>query len=199
MIFKSRNLLVVGILVGGVVVILGASFGIVTWTNYNSLVKQNETVNSQYAQVQNLLKERHDKLTSLYATLQAQLAEEQAIIAAITSARASYTGENPASDGAEITSFNNVVAVVEDNQPNYLSSSGFRTVMDEISEAENKLGVGRKDYNDSVRSYNTSIVLFPSNMVASMFHMNTPKAYWSVDGADTSMPIFSLPSSTSTN
>ena len=139
---------------------------------------------------------RHDKMTALYATLQAELKEEQAIISAITTARGSYTGENPTSDGAEITSFNNVVAVVEDNQPNYLSSPGFRTVMDEISEAENKLGVGRKDYNDSVRTYNTSIVLFPSNMVASMFHLNVPKAYWSVDGSDTSMPIFSLPTST---
>lgn len=127
------------------------------------------------------------------------MAHEQAIITAITNARASYSGENPVSDSAEITAFNHVVAVVEDNQPNYLSSSGFRTVMDEISEAENKLGVGRKDYNDSVRSYNTSIIVFPSNLVASMFHFNTAKTYWSVDGSDTAAPIFSIPSYSSSH
>jgi LemA protein len=191
---RGRAWLIFGGFFGGITLILGLTFGIVTWTNYNGFVAQNETISSRYAQVQNLLKERHDKLTSLYATLQAELAQEQAIITAITSARASYTGENPVSDSAEITAFNHVVAVVEDNQPNYLSSAGFRTVMDEISEAENKLGVGRKDYNDSVRSYNTSIVVFPSNLVASMFHFNTAKTYWSVDGSDTAAPIFSIPS-----
>jgi LemA protein len=190
---RHGRLLISGAFVG----LLALVFGIVTLVNYNGLVRQNETVDSRYAQVQNLLKERHDKLTSLYATLQIQLAQEKAVIAAITSARASYTGENPASDSAEITSFNHVVAVVEDNQPNYLSASGFRVVMDEIAEAENKLSVGRKDFNDSVRSYNTSIVIFPSNMVAGMFHLNTPKTYWSVDGSDTAMPLITsaLPNS----
>jgi LemA protein len=178
------------IAIGGAIFVVALILGITTIVSYNGLAKQNETVSSRYAQVQNLLKERHDKLTELYATLQIQLKEEKDVIAAIVSARSSYTGENPVSDASEITSFNHVVAVVEDNQPNYLSSSGFRVVMDEISEAENKLGVGRKDYNDSVRSYNTSIVVFPSNVIASMFHLNTAKAYWSVDGSDTAMPIF---------
>jgi LemA protein len=183
---------------GTILVVLTLIFSITTLVNYNGLIKQNETVSSRYAQVQNLLKERHDKLSQLYATLAAQLAQEQAIINAITSARKAYTGENPTSDSAEITSYNHVIAVVEDNEPNYLSASGFRTVMDEISEAENKLGVGRKDYNDSVRSYNTSIALFPSNLVAGMFRLNTPKTYWSVDGSDTAMPVFTsyIPSST---
>lgn len=185
------------IFVGASILLLGIIFGIITWTGYNGLVQQNETVSSRHAQVQNLLKERHDKLTELYATLQAQLAQEKAIIAAITSARASYTGENPTSDASEITAYYHVVAVVEDNQPNYLSASGFRVVMDEIAEAENKLSVGRKDYNDSVRSYNTAIVVFPSNMVAGMFHLNTAKTYWSVDGSDTAMPVFSSPLLTS--
>jgi LemA protein len=180
-------------LLGGILLFLLLLSGVVTLVSYNGLVRQNETVSSRYAQVQNLLKERHDKLSELYATLQAQLAEEKAIIAAITSARAAYVGETPTSDAAEIGAFNHVVAVVEDNQPNYLSSSGFRTVMDEISEAENKLGVGRKDYNDAVRSYNTSIALFPSNIVAGMFRLNTAKTYWSVDGSDTAMPLFSSP------
>jgi LemA protein len=180
-------------LLGGILFFFILVLGIGTLVSYNGLVSKNETVSSRYAQVQNLLKERHDKLSELYATLQAQLAEEKAIIAAITSARSSYVGENPASDAAEIGAYNHVVAVVEDNKPNYLSASGFRTVMDEISEAENKLGVGRKDYNDSVRSYNTAIVLFPSNIVAGMFHLNQAKTYWSVDGSDTAMPLFSTP------
>lgn len=182
---------------GGGLALLAVLFGGVTWSNYNGLVQKNETVQSRYAQVQNLLKERHDKMTALYATLQAQLVEEQAVLTAITSARASYTGENPLSDSAELTSFSHVIAVVEDNSPNYLSASGFRVVMDEISEAENKLSVGRKDYNDSVRSYNTQIALFPANMVAGMFSLNTPKAYWSVDGKDTEMPIFNFSVATS--
>jgi LemA protein len=181
------------LILGGIPVLILLLCGVVTLVNYNRLISKNETVSSRYAQVQNLLKERHDKLTQLYATLQGELAEEKAVMTAIANARASYVGETPSSDAAEIGAFNNVVAVVEDNQPYYLSSSGFRTVMDEISEAENKLGVGRKDYNDAVRSYNTSIALFPSNIVAGMFRLNTPKTYWSVDGSDTTMPLFSSP------
>jgi LemA protein len=179
------------------VFVIGVIFGGICIGGYNSLVKQDETTSTNYAQVQSLLKKRHDKITQLLGVLEAEIHEEQAIIEAITSVRASYTADTPASDAAETASFNHLLAVVEDNSPTYLSESGFVAVMDEISEAENELGVGRKDFNDSVRTYNTSIRAFPTNMVAGMFRLPGAKGYWAVSESDAEMPTisYSMPAS----
>jgi LemA protein len=173
------------------VFVVAAIFGGICIGGYNALVKQDETTSTNYAQVQSLLKKRHDKITQLLAVLEAEIHEEQVIIDAITSVRTSYTTETPASDAAETVSFNDLLAVVEDNSPTYLSESGFVSVMDEISEAENELEVGRKDFNDSVRAYNTSIRTFPTAMVAGMFRLPEAKGYWAVSESDAEMPIIS--------
>jgi len=184
---KAKGLIIAGV----AVLVVGLVFGGITIGGYNSLVKQDETTSSNYAQIENLLKARHDKITELLGVVQAEIGQEAAIYAAITAVRDSYA-TSPSGDAGEITAFNNLLAVIEDNQPNFMSESGFRSLMDEISEAENKLEIGRKDFNESVRSYNTSIKLFPTNMVAGMFGLNKEKEYWSVSPTDTEMPSISF-------
>jgi len=179
---------------GGVVLVAGLVFGIILITGYNSIVKADESTNNNYAQVQNDLKARHDKIGELLDTLNGQIGEEQAIYSAITVVRGSYLGDDAASDADETGALNTLIAVVEDNEPTFLTQSGFITLMDEISEAENKLEVSRRDYNESVRSYNASIRLFPTNMVAGMFGFTSAKLYWAVSQSDTDMPVISFPS-----
>jgi LemA protein len=177
---------------GGCVLILGLVFGGITIGGYNTLVKEDESTGTLYAQVQNLLKARHDKITELLAVVQAQVNEEQAIYQAIIDVRHSYTTDEPGSDAGETTAFNTLLALIEDNEPTFMSQESFISLMDEISEAENKLEVGRKDYNDSVRAFNTSIRMFPTNMVASMFGFAKTKDYWAVSSSDTEMPVISF-------
>jgi len=179
---------------GGVVLVAGLVFGIIVLTGYNSIVKADESTNSTYAQVQNDLKARHDKIGELLDTLNGQIGQETAIYSAITVVRGSYATADAASDAEETGAFNTLLAVVEDNQPTFLSQSGFIILMDEISEAENKLVVSRRDYNESVRTYNASIRLFPTNMVAGMFGFTSAKLYWAVSQSDTEMPVISFPS-----
>lgn len=179
---------------GGVVLVVGLVFTIILVTGYNSIVKADESTSNNYAQVQNCLKARHDKIGELLDTLKGQISEEQAIYSAITVVRGSYLGNDASSDADEAAAFNALLAIVEDNEPTFLSQSGFVRLMDEISEAENKLEVSRKDYNDSVRSYNASIRLFPTNMVAGMFGFTSSKLYWAVSQSDTEMPVISFSS-----
>jgi len=179
---------------GGVVLVAGLVFGIIVLTGYNSIVKADEATNGNYAQVQNDLKARHDKIGELLDTLKGQISQETAIYSAITVVRGSYASADASSDAEETGAFNTLLAVVEDNQPTFLSQNGFIILMDEISEAENKLVVSRRDYNESVRVYNASIRLFPTNMVAGMFGFTSAKLYWAVSQSDTEMPVISFPS-----
>lgn len=185
----KHTILIVG---GCAILALFLVLGGITIGGYNSLVKEDETTSTNYAQVQNLLKARHDKITEMMDTLQGAISEEQAIYDAIATCRSSYKGENATSDASEATAFNDLVAIVEDNEPTFLTGDLFRGVMDEISEAENKLEVGRKDYNDSVRTYNASIRMFPTNIFANMFGFTSPKDYWAISQSDTEMPVISF-------
>ena len=50
--------------------------------------------------------------------------------------------------------------------PDLKSSANFRALQDELTETENRLGVSRRDYNESVQQYNTYIRRFPAAITA---------------------------------
>lgn len=108
----KHNGIVIG---GGCVLVLGLVFGAITIGGYNTLVKEDVGADNLYAQVQNLLKARHDKISELLSVVQAQVNEEQAIYNAITAVRESYGEQNPSSDANEAVAFNDLLALIEDN------------------------------------------------------------------------------------
>ncbi len=42
-------------------------------------------------------------------------------------------------------------------------------MQDELAGTENRIATARKDYNDAVEKYNSSVGKFPKNIIASMF------------------------------
>ena len=58
-----------------------------------------------------------------------------------------------------------------------------RRVLISLSETEDKISYSRQFYNDSVTRYNTKLELFPSNIIASMFHF-TPENLFEVDNSE---------------
>ena len=63
------------------------------------------------------------------------------------------------------------------------SKTNFSNLQAELSETEDKISYSRQFYNDSVTRYNTKLELFPSNIIASMFHF-TPENLFEVDNSE---------------
>jgi LemA protein len=59
--------------------------------------------------------------------------------------------------------------VVVERYPELKANQNFIRLQDELAGTENRLATARRRYNQAVRDYNRKIVVFPNNIIASMF------------------------------
>jgi LemA protein len=184
-------LLVLGIILLAVVAIAGGS--------YNRLVKLQQGVNSQWAQVQNVYQRRADLIPNLVATVSGAANFEKSTLTEITTARASVgqikldVNHAPAT-AAEIAEFEKAqgalssalsrLLVVSENYPDLKSSANFRDLQAQLEGTENRIAVERGRFNDSVQAYNTAIKSFPAVFYAGMFGFVEKPYFTATTGAD---------------
>lgn len=157
--------------------------------SYNNLVKMNETVNSNWAQVNVQLQRRADLIPNLVSTVKGYAAHEQTILNNLANARASLLGAKTPAEAAaandELNSTLSRLLVIVENYPNLKADANFRQLMDELAGTENRIAVSRKDYNDSVQTYNTRIKSFPTSLWAGMFGFDAREYFQAEESAQT--------------
>jgi LemA protein len=160
------------------VLLIGAIFGGMYVSRRNEMVRLNEQVKSNWAQVDVVLQRRADLIPNLVETVKGFAAQEQTVFSDIAKARTQYMNAKTPSDkiaasnqlfGLELK----VLALVE-TYPQLRSNENFLRLQDELAGTENRIAVERKRYNDSIQAYNTYISLFPNNIFAAWagFHRN---------------------------
>lgn len=184
----AKKYLVLG--VSGLLVLL---IGIMLIAGYNGLVDMEAETKGAYAQVENRLQERHDKIGQILAAVNGLQDHAEDIYNAITAARAAYNSAETmedliAADAAEALAFTDVLFVVEDN-PLITANTGYYALIDEISSMESALSVARRDYNDAVQEYNASVKRFPRVLYASLFGFERELDYWKIDDGATEVPV----------
>lgn len=186
---SSKAVLLIASSIIGILLLL---FGIGLITGYNALVTLDEDISGKYSQIENRLQERHDKIGQIVASVSGLQEHAETIYNQITSARAAYAaavaaGDTDAmieADALEAIALTNLLVVVEDN-PLITANVGYYALIDEISSMESALSVARRDYNQAVQSYNTSVRRFPRVLYASLFGFERNLPYWKMnDGAD---------------
>jgi LemA protein len=182
----------VTLITSGIIGILVLIFGIGLITGYNALVTLDEDISGKYSQIENRLQERHDKIGQIVQSVNGLQEHAETIYTQITQARAAYaaavaSGDTQAmieADALEAIALTNLLVVVEDN-PLITANVGFYALIDEISAMESALSVARRDYNQAVQSYNTSVRRFPRVLYASLLGFERNLSYWKMnDGAD---------------
>jgi len=181
------NLSAAWVIIIGVVIILAAYAGM----KYNSLVKQNEAIDAQWAQVESQYQRRFDLIPNLVASVQGIMKQEQTIFTAIADARTHYAGATTpdakaAAAGEVETSLGRLLVVME-NYPQLQSTQTVQSLMAELSGTENRISVERMRYNELVRDYNVSVKSFPGSMLASLFGF-APRTMFEADAQAQTAP-----------
>ena len=189
---KGKNALLIGI---GVIVLIVLILIVGTIKNYNEIVAREETVTKSLANVDTYLQRRADLIPNLVNTVKGYMSHEENIIAEITKARENLVGaktiDEKSNANKKITDAINNLYVVVENYPDLKASQNFISLQDEIAGSENRIATSRKDYNDSVNSYNAYIKRFPNNLVASMFGF-TAKNYFEASEGSNDVPQVSF-------
>ena len=172
---------------GGVVVIIlfvAIIIGLALMGTYNRLVKLQQGVDAQWAQVQNVYQRRADLIPNLVNTVSGAANFEKSTLTEITNARASVgrvqLDPNKApTDAKQLQEFqaaqgqlSNALSrllVVAENYPQLKANENFLTLQAQLEGTENRISVERNKFNESVQSYNTAVRSFPTNMIAGMF------------------------------
>lgn len=167
---KNKGLITLLVIILILVAIIGGFF-----STYNRLQLLDESVNSNWAQVENQLQRRSDLIPNLVATVKGYAAHEKSIFVDIAEARAKLSGAVQSKDVKGVsqanTQFNGALSrllAIAENYPQLKADQNFIALQDEIAGTENRLAVARMDYNNSVQTLNSVIRTFPTNIIANM-------------------------------
>jgi LemA protein len=144
-----------------------------TGCSYNRFVSQEETIKTQWAQVQNQLQRRSDLIPNLVETVKGYAAHEEGVFKDIAEARSKLLAakspeETIQAANQQSSALGRLLAVVE-NYPQLKANEQFNRMMDELSGTENRIAVERMRYNQAIQEYNTSRRQFPANLTAKLF------------------------------
>lgn len=163
--------------------------------SYNSLVSMREGVSEKLSTIDVLLQRRADLIPNLVSTVKGYAEHEQEAIKAVSDARTKYASSGTAAEkaeaDAEMSGALSRLLMVAENYPDLKADANFRQLSDELAGTENRISVGRQDYNSAAKEYNTKIIKFPSSIIASMFGFEKA-AYFEAAEGSTAVPQVSF-------
>jgi len=161
------------------IVVLAVLAAIVLWLimTYNGLVASRNQVDEGWSDIDVQLKRRHDLIPNLVETVKGYAAHESGLFTKVTEARAGAINAQASGDQAAIGQSENMLSgtlktlfAVAENYPQLKADQNFAKLQDELSDTENKIQAARRFYNGVVRDFNTKVEVFPTNLLAGMFH-----------------------------
>src|SRR5439155_12824220 len=177
----------VAILLGLVVFLAVAGLAIYFITIYNSLVTLKNDIDKAWANIDVLLKQRHDELTKLLDVTKGYMEFERDTLTTITQARSQFqqavTFDQKAQADQSMTSALRGFFAVAENYPDLKANNNFQQLEQRITQLENQIADRREFYNDSVNTFNIRIQQVPDTFVAAFMRL-TPRTLLKVDEAD---------------
>ncbi len=155
----------------------------------NSVPTAEEQVNAAWGNVQSEYQRRADLIPNLVRTVDRYADQERDVLTEVTQARANASriqlNADDLDDPAKVRAFNDAqtqlggslgrLLATFEAYPDLKSNQNFLTLQSQLEGTENSILVSRRDYNEAVRGYNTTIRTFPDAIGAKIFYGAKPK------------------------
>ena len=180
-------------------IVLGIVFLMIIWgvSMYNGLVNKEETVTSQWANVENVYQRRADLIPNLVATVKGYAEHEQSTLTAVVEARAKATSVTVQAN--ELTETNiaafqqaqdhlsgalSRLLVSIERYPDLKANQNFLELQAQLEGTENRIAVERRKYNEDAQKFNAAIRRFPANIIASMSGFEKKGYFKAAEGSE---------------
>ncbi len=170
-------------------IILGIVVLFILWVvfAYNRLIRMTNNTKESWADIDVQLKRRYDLIPNLVNTVKGYATHESSAFENVSKARSAAMGATGLADKgqAEATlagALKSVFAIAE-AYPELKANQNFLSLQNDLTDTEDKIQAARRFYNGNVRDLNTTIQMFPGNIIASMFHISAVE-FFQLDAAD---------------
>lgn len=187
-----------GYIIGGLLVVVGI-FLIIT---YNTLVKKEVRMQTQWSEVQNAYQRRLDLIPNLINTVKGAAGFEQNVLTEIAAARSKAQSINIDSANVDAAKFqeqsaaqnglanaSNKIIITIERYPELKGTESFLALQTDLLGTERRIKVARKDFNEAVRDYNSSVRSFPTSVVAGLFGFKAKDGFTADAGSDKATEI----------
>lgn len=141
---------------------------------YNRLVSLRNRRQNAFADIDVQLRQRHDLVPQLVATVKGYAAHERELLTRITEARSAAIAAKTIDDKIvaeqQLSSALQGLKVQVEAYPDLKANQNFLQLQEELSDIENKLAASRRFFNAATTEYNNAVETFPSNIIARNFN-----------------------------
>jgi len=183
---------------GGLLLVIG----IFLITTYNGLVKKDEKVKLQWNEVQNAYQRRLNLIPNIVNVVKGVSEFEQTTLQKIAEARSKAASVNINTNSVSADEFNqqavaqdelasatnNLIIRIE-KYPTLKGTAAYSGLQTQLEGTERRIKVARKDFNEAINNYNSSVRSFPTKLVAGIFGFTEKTGFQADAGADKSIEI----------
>ncbi len=169
-------------------------------SSYNGMVEADQSVQKQWAQVENQYQRRNDLIPNLVATVKGYAEHESSTLESVTNARAGLTKAYNEANAAQATGQEDIAAyqaaqsqlrgaldiyvnAVREAYPDLKANENFLSLQAQLEQTENRIATERKRYNEAVEVYNLKVLRFPGRIFASIFSFGPKEMFKAEEGA----------------
>ncbi|VXB45361.1 LemA family protein [Brevundimonas sp. G8] len=151
---------------------------------YNTIPTKQERAEAAWADVQSQYQRRADLVPNLVATVQGAAIQERTTLTDVINARARATSVNVSAEDlnnpqafqqyqeaqGQLSGALSRLLVTVEAYPQLQANQNFLTLQSQLEGTENRIAISRRDYNEAVRDYNTTLRTFPQVIWAKTMH-----------------------------
>ncbi|MBZ4190426.1 LemA family protein [Niabella beijingensis] len=180
-----------------IIVVLLVILGFMGCNGYNGLVKEQESVNKAWNNVQSEYQKRNDLVGNLVETVKGAANFEKSTLTDVINARAKATSvqvnpenltpeklaEFQAAQGQMTSALSRLLVTVE-AYPELKANQNFLQLQGQLEGIENDIRASRQTFNTAVNSYNVKVRSFPMNILGGIFGFHAKEGFKADAGAE---------------
>ncbi len=167
----------------GILILLG----IWLLLTYNGLVSLRQRCRQAFSDIDVQLKQRHDLVPNLVATVQGYAAHERGTLDEVVKARnAAVSAQGPAAQAAAEGALSNALGrlfALAEAYPDLKANQNFLQLQSDLSDLENKIAAARRFYNNATAEYNATRESMPAALFAASLGF-APQEFFNVDATE---------------